>query len=113
MTHTRWTSGLNPMDRLDWIEIRKVSPKILAETRSWVQGYILALEDVIKDLETLLQAMQYGYSSDARVALEAATEKVQESLTSARATLSTLHDVIEGAGDGQELQAPAGEAEAP
>jgi hypothetical protein len=97
MSHSRWTITPN---RADWIEIRKVSPKVLAETRSWVQGYILALEDVLKDM------------GDHHIFV-VLREKVQESLDSARATLSTLHDVIEGAGDGQELQAPTSEAEAP
>lgn len=60
------------------------------EQVAWVKGYILALEDVLGDLDTLLQSMQYGYSADARTALEAAVEQVNETLTQARATLERL-----------------------
>lgn len=57
---------------------------------AWVRGYILALEDILGDLETLLQSMQYGYDADARTALEAVEEKVNETHEQARATLATL-----------------------
>ena len=60
------------------------------ELIAWTKGYILALEDTIKDVETLLQAMQYGYGADARTALEAVLEKVQDTLATAKETESVI-----------------------
>lgn len=56
---------------------------------AWVRGYILALEDVLEDLEALYRSMQYGYDAGP-AALGAAEEKVTETLTQARATLATM-----------------------
>lgn len=109
--HVKWTDARHA--RVDWMDVRKYSPKILAETRSWVHGYIVALEDVIHDLGVLLQRPQYDASTDAMNVLKEAMDKIQESFDSAHRTLATLHDLVEEAVNGQELQAPESESEAP
>lgn len=71
----------------------KISGKAFDSQIAWVRGYILALEDTLGDLETLLQSMRYGYGADARTALEAAVEQVTETLTQSRATLAALEQM--------------------
>jgi hypothetical protein len=93
MTHSRWTSGLRPMDARDWKEIREAKHPALRETRAWVQGYILALEDVSKDLDRDLY--DYLNDPDAQRALEGALRNVQESLGSAQRTLDAINEIIE------------------
>lgn len=56
---------------------------------AWVKGYILALEDILGDLETLYRSRQYGYDAGP-AALGAVEERVTETLTQARATLASL-----------------------
>lgn len=108
MSHSRLSVGEHTV-----LTKLKVNSKVWDEQVAWVRGYILALEDVLGDLETLLQSMQYGYSFfDARTALEAAVEQVTETWTQARATLKTLERMQEEAGDLQPTQASADQAEA-
>lgn len=107
MSHSRLSVGEHTV-----LTKLKVNSKVWDEQVAWVRGYILALEDVLGDLETLLQSMQYGYSADARTALEAAVEQVTETWTQVRATLKTLERMQEEAGDLQPTQASADQAEA-
>jgi hypothetical protein len=93
MTHSRWKTGLRPMDALDWKEIQEAKPQAVRETLAWVQGYILALEDVIKDLE--VQRDGYLNDPDTQRALEMILEKVQESLGSAQRTLEAINEIVE------------------
>jgi hypothetical protein len=81
------------MDALDWKEIKEAKPQAVRETLAWVQGYILALEDVIKDLE--IQWHGYLNDPDARRALGMIQKKIEDSLLSAQRTLEAINKIIE------------------
>jgi hypothetical protein len=100
VTHTRWTSDPPPMNALEWKRVKEASPRALRETRAWVQGYILALEDVIQDLE----AQRDGYLNDpdAQQTLELTLGKVQGTRASAQRTLEAINKIIEEDTDGTE-----------
>jgi hypothetical protein len=93
-----------------WREVQEFRPDVMRETRAWVKGYITALEDVIKDLEP----QRYGYlnDQDAERLADLIMKDVQTSLASAQETLDTINKIM-GEGDGEAVQAPAHEAEAP
>lgn len=59
---------------------------------SWVKGYILALEDVIKDIDTL-DALQEGNGPEFYGALAMTHRRVTETLGQANATLEYLHQM--------------------
>lgn len=105
MSHSRLSVGEHTV-----LTKLKVNSKVWDEQVAWVRGYILALEDVLGDLETQIQRYM-GYE-DGLGALEAAQEKVTETLTQARATLAALERMQEEAGDLQPTQASADQAEA-
>jgi hypothetical protein len=93
----KWTDLPFP-NREDWNLIKtRLRAQTMRETRAWVQGYILALEDMINDLEE--QRTKYLNDRDAELLIDLTRLKVQESLASARLTLSTLNEVMEE-GDG-------------
>lgn len=100
MTHSRWISGPPPMNALEWKRVKEASPRALRETRAWVQGYILALEDVITDLE----AQRHGYLNDpdTRRALGMIQKKIEDSLLSAQRTLDAINEIIEEDTNGTE-----------
>lgn len=90
--HMKWTDPRWP--DIDWPQARAAAgAKAIRETRAWVKGYILALEDVIKDLEVQLLDFR-GHEEGASV-LETAQGKVQQSLTTARETLDQLNKIKE------------------
>ena len=93
MTHSRWTSGIRPMDALDWKEIKEARPQAVRETLAWVQGYVLATEDVIKDLE--VQRDRYLNDPDAERLMDMIQKKVKDSLLSAQRTLDAINEIIE------------------
>ena len=64
----------------------KIRSKVWNEQYAWVRGYILALEDMIKDIDV--------YARRSRIALEIRA-MVEESLKSARQTLKTLEEMEE------------------
>jgi len=101
--HIKWTDVRRtlPMDLELWRDIQRYRPGVMRETQSWVKGYIKALEDVIKDLEHL----------DTRDVTEA-WQQIEKTLASAQETLSTINKIMEE-GDGEAVQAPAHETEAP
>ena len=94
--HIKWTDPRHP--HMDWAEIQSAAPHQVEMTRAWVKGYILALEDVVKDLH--VQAEVYATSNvvfrtNPLEALGVAGAKIQESLTSAQETLDTINKIME------------------
>lgn len=78
----------------------KVSSKVWDEQAAWVRGYILALEDILGDLEREEGYQPMGGSTsqvDYRAGHELAVIRVwisvNNTLTQARATLATLEQM--------------------
>jgi hypothetical protein len=83
------------MDTLDWKEIKEAKPQAVRETLYWVQGYILALEDVIKDLALYRARVVEGRGvTDAYQALFGFMGGVIETLESAQRTLDAINETL-------------------
>ena len=89
--HRSW---VDIMRRSDWKAVYDAQggPQAIQNTMHWVQGYILALEDVSKDLDRDLY--DYLNDPDAQRALEGALRNVQESLGSAQRTLEEINKIL-------------------
>lgn len=84
-----------------------VSERAQGEQFAYVRGYILALEDILGDLEKMIQG--YMGHEDGLGALGAAQEKVNETLASARQTLLVLEGMEHEQGEHGEVDRGPGE----
>lgn len=79
MTHSRW-EGLRPLPDPHGYEVQL----------AYVDGYILALEDMLRDLKRMEQSWPATDRANYRIAVGNVRRKVNETLESARGTLKEL-----------------------
>ena len=102
--HIKWTDVSYPDP--EWAKLRAAAgARAIRYTRTWVKGYITALEDVIKDLEP----QRYGYlnDQDAERLADLIMKDVQTSLASAQETLDTINKIMEEPSDSEQGQGGA------
>jgi hypothetical protein len=81
------------MSHVSWDTVRRAKAEAQnppTEMITWVQGYILALQDMLKDLSVQREAVRYGYDPDALVVMDMIKEHFETTLNGANRTLKEL-----------------------
>jgi hypothetical protein len=98
--HVKWTDPRWP--DINWKEIDDMRPGVISRTRVWVEGYVAAMEDVIRELDQMSQdAEKVPYDTQT---LMFAKIPFKKDLATAQRTLDQLNKIKEEPNDSEQGQ---------